>query len=223
MGLKTLITAMALFSMGLAQAEVLHEAGNPETRLIGALQQLTKQEKIEPAISDLQQLVEAKPKFRLAQLVYADMLMARAGGLAVRDLFRLGPDRLLGRDVVRQSREVRLRCAAVRPRRLAPDHGLKRGTGSRGAGRSALAGRGRRACGPDLRETFDQFVGETFYGQMVKAMRKTVGKPAYFHGGRGEDVFQQQLDQLLVERITKSTSSQFTGPMFELFELGRQK
>lgn len=82
MSLKTLITAMALFSMGLAQAEVLHEAGNPETRLIGALQQLTNQEKIEPAISDLQQLVEAKPKFRLAQLVYADMLMARAGGLA---------------------------------------------------------------------------------------------------------------------------------------------
>ncbi len=75
---------------------------------------------------------------------------------------------------------------------------------------------------PDLRQTFDQFVGETFYGHMLKAMRKTVGKPAYLHGGRGEEVFQQQLDQLIVERITESTASQFTGPMFELFKLGRQ-
>lgn len=76
---------------------------------------------------------------------------------------------------------------------------------------------------PDLRQTFDQFVGETFYGHMLKAMRKTVGKPAYMHGGRGEEVFQQQLDQLIVERMTDSTAAQFTGPMFELFELGRQK
>lgn len=75
----------------------------------------------------------------------------------------------------------------------------------------------------DLREAFDQFVGETFYGHMVRAMRKTVGKPAYFHGGRGEEVFRQQLDQLLVEHMTEATASQFTGPMFELFELGRQK
>ena len=31
-------------------------------------------------------------------------------------------------------------------------------------------------------------LGETFYGQMIKAMRSSVGKPAYFHGGRGEEV-----------------------------------
>ncbi len=73
----------------------------------------------------------------------------------------------------------------------------------------------------ELRQAFDQFVGETFYGQMLKAMRSTVGKPAYFHGGRGEEVFQQQLDQLLTEKLTEETASQFTGPMFELFQLGR--
>jgi len=73
----------------------------------------------------------------------------------------------------------------------------------------------------ELREKFDAFVGETFFGQMLKAMRKTVGKPAYFHGGRGEEVFQGQLDQMLAEQMTKAGASQFTGPMFELFNLSR--
>ena len=53
-----------------------------------------------------------------------------------------------------------------------------------GGARPATAGRS-----DELRERFTQFVGETFYGQMIKAMRSTVGKPAYFHGGRGEEVF----------------------------------
>jgi len=72
---------------------------------------------------------------------------------------------------------------------------------------------------PKLRETFDKFVGETFYGQMLGAMRKTLDKPAYFHGGRGEEVFQSQLDQILAERLSEASASQFTGPMFQLFSL----
>ncbi len=64
------------------------------------------------------------------------------------------------------------------------------------------------------REAFDQFVGEAFYGQLLKAMRSTQEKPAYFHGGRAEEIFQQQFDQVLTE--------EFTGPMFELFNAGRR-
>ena len=41
----------------------------------------------------------------------------------------------------------------------------------------------------ELREKFTQFVGETFFGQMIKSMRSTVGKPAYFHGGQAEEAF----------------------------------
>ncbi len=74
---------------------------------------------------------------------------------------------------------------------------------------------------PKLREAFDKFVGETFYGQMLKALRSSVGKPAYFHGGRTEEVFQAQLDQLMTEEMTEASASQFTGPMFELFSLTR--
>ena len=50
---------------------------------------------------------------------------------------------------------------------------------------------------PALRQAFNDFVGETFYGQMLHAMRQSVGKPAYFNGGRAEEVFTQQLDQML--------------------------
>jgi Rod binding domain-containing protein len=74
---------------------------------------------------------------------------------------------------------------------------------------------------PKLREAFDSFVGETFYSQMLKAMRKLTGKPPYFHGGQAEEIFRTQLDQTLAQNLAKSTAHQFTGPMFDLFQLQR--
>jgi hypothetical protein len=74
---------------------------------------------------------------------------------------------------------------------------------------------------PDLKEAFSDFVGQTFFGQLIASMRKTVGKPAYFHGGRGEEVFQGQLDQMLAERMSDASREQFAEPMFELFQLPR--
>jgi len=67
----------------------------------------------------------------------------------------------------------------------------------------------------ELREKFTQFVGEAFFGQMLKAMRSTVGKPAYFYGGHAEEVFQGQLDQTMAEQLTKASASKFADPMFE--------
>ncbi len=75
----------------------------------------------------------------------------------------------------------------------------------------------------ELREAFDQFVGESFYGMLFKTMRQSVGKSAYFHGGRGEEVFQGQLDQMLSEKMSKASASSFSDPMFELFQLGRAR
>ncbi len=73
----------------------------------------------------------------------------------------------------------------------------------------------------ELKDAFGDFVGNTFYGQLIASMRKTVDKPAYFHGGRGEEVFQGQLDQMLAEKLSDSTKEQFAGPMFDLFMLKR--
>jgi peptidoglycan hydrolase FlgJ len=74
----------------------------------------------------------------------------------------------------------------------------------------------------ELREAFQDFVGQTFYSQMLSSMRKTVGKPAYFHGGQAEEVFRGQLDQVLAEKLSDATADQFAGPMYELFALGRK-
>jgi Rod binding domain-containing protein len=67
-----------------------------------------------------------------------------------------------------------------------------------------------------VRDTFRQFVGETFFKQMLKSMRSTQNKPAYFHGGHAEEVFQSQLDQVLAEKMTTASADQFADPMFRL-------
>jgi len=79
-----------------------------------------------------------------------------------------------------------------------------------------------KAVAPEkLKDAFGDFVGNTFFSQLISSMRKTVDKPAYFHGGRGEEVFQGQLDQMLAENLSDSTKEQFAKPMFDLFMLGR--
>ena len=73
----------------------------------------------------------------------------------------------------------------------------------------------------ELKEAFTDFVGQTLFGSMLASMRKTVGKPAYMHGGRTEEVFQQQMDQLIVEDITKASADSLAGPMYDLFTMQR--
>jgi Rod binding domain-containing protein len=89
---------------------------------------------------------------------------------------------------------------------------------SKPAGMAPVDGKDNSA----VRKAFDQFVGETFFSQMLKSMRSMTDKPAYFHGGRGEEVFQGQLDQMLAEKMTEKSADTFTGPMFELFSLQRR-
>jgi peptidoglycan hydrolase FlgJ len=69
---------------------------------------------------------------------------------------------------------------------------------------------------PELHKAFNDFVGQTFFGELVKQMRDTVKKPAFFHGGMGEDIFQAQLDQILVERISETSAATFSDPMYQL-------
>lgn len=75
--------------------------------------------------------------------------------------------------------------------------------------------------GPETKAAFHDFVGQTLFSHMLGAMRKTVGKPAYFHGGRTEEVFQNQLDQVLSEHLAKAGAESFVEPMYELFMLPR--
>jgi peptidoglycan hydrolase FlgJ len=65
-----------------------------------------------------------------------------------------------------------------------------------------------------LKDAYTDFVGKTFFGQMMKAMRSTVGKPAYFHGGQGEEVFRSQLDQQMADYMSDASADQISEPMF---------
>ena len=74
----------------------------------------------------------------------------------------------------------------------------------------------------ELRESFQDFVGQTLFGSMLSSMRKTLGKPAYMHGGRAEEVFQKQLDQHIVEDLTDASAQTISDPMYELFNMQRR-
>ena len=74
----------------------------------------------------------------------------------------------------------------------------------------------------ELQEAFQDFVGQTLFGSMLASMRKTLGKPAYMHGGRAEEVFQKQLDQHIVEDLTDASAQTISDPMYELFNMQRQ-
>jgi peptidoglycan hydrolase FlgJ len=72
-----------------------------------------------------------------------------------------------------------------------------------------------------LRQAFHNFVGQTFFSQMLASLRSTQEGAAYFNGGQAEKMFQGQLDQVLSEELTKASASQIADPMFKLFQLQR--
>ncbi|HUU84328.1 MAG TPA: hypothetical protein VM243_12565 [Phycisphaerae bacterium] len=62
-----------------------------------------------------------------------------------------------------------------------------------------------------LRETADQLVGSVFYGSMLRTMRASTLQGKYGHGGRGEEVFAAQLDQIIAERAGAAQSNDLSG------------
>jgi len=75
----------------------------------------------------------------------------------------------------------------------------------------------------EVEKVFQQFVGRTFFGLMLKEMRKSIHKTPYFHGGLAEEVFEQHLDMTLAEKLAESSGEQFSKPMYELFRLQARK
>lgn len=74
----------------------------------------------------------------------------------------------------------------------------------------------------EAREAFNNFVGQTLFSSLLKSMRSTVGKPAYFHGGRAEEIFQSQLDNVITDNLTESSAKSYADPMYDLFQLNRK-
>lgn len=66
------------------------------------------------------------------------------------------------------------------------------------AARSAAAAAERGVA--ELRAVAGGVVGTVFFGTLLRNLRSSTLQGEYGHGGRGEEVFQAQLDQLLAER-----------------------
>lgn len=75
----------------------------------------------------------------------------------------------------------------------------------------------------ELRRAVGEFVGNTFYGTLIKQMQASSFKTKYMHGGRGEDVFQGQLGIELAQRLGRSTNNPVADRMLSAIErrLGR--
>lgn len=72
-----------------------------------------------------------------------------------------------------------------------------------------------------LKEAFQDFVGQTFFAELIKSLRSSQKGAAYFNGGRAEEIFQGQLDQVLTEHMSDASAKTISDPMYELFQLGR--
>lgn len=71
---------------------------------------------------------------------------------------------------------------------------------------------------PDtVRTAFREFVVGTFYQQMLKALRSTQDGPAYFHGGRAEEMFQSRMDQQVAQDLASRHDGAFSEDLFEAF------
>ena len=81
---------------------------------------------------------------------------------------------------------------------------------------------GKAKDDPRVHEQFNQSVGETFYGQMLKTLRESTGKQRYGFGGRAEKMFTQQFDQILAEKMSRASAGKFSEPMYALYNLQRK-
>jgi|GEM_PF-2109008 len=67
----------------------------------------------------------------------------------------------------------------------------------------------------EFQRLYQQSIGGTFFRQMMKALRSTTGQAAYFNGGQAEKIFQGQLDELMIEKLSEASGGMFSDAMFE--------
>ena len=69
----------------------------------------------------------------------------------------------------------------------------------------------------EVKKVFQEFAAGTFYREMLGALRKGTGKPAYFHGGYAEDVFRAEMDRHIVDDLAAKHGESFAGPLYDNF------
>lgn len=69
-----------------------------------------------------------------------------------------------------------------------------------------------------LRQTADRVVGTVFFGDVLKSMRESCLRSSFGHGGRGEEAFQAQLDQIWAEEAGRAKSFDIGGAIYRRLE-----
>ncbi len=76
----------------------------------------------------------------------------------------------------------------------------------------------------DLREVVNGVVGSVFLEPMMRTQRSSVLQGEVGHGGRGEQVFQAQLDNALIERSSASPQFPVSEALYDrLIEAARRR
>lgn len=86
---------------------------------------------------------------------------------------------------------------------------------------SRAADAGRKKDTAQFKQKFNEVLGQTMYGMMLKSLRKTSHKTPYLNGGRTEEVFGQQLDQVVAEKMGRRDAGKF-GRLSALTTLPRK-
>jgi Rod binding domain-containing protein len=68
-----------------------------------------------------------------------------------------------------------------------------------------------------VREKFQDFVGGTFYKEMLKALRAAQKPSKYLHGGQAEKIFQGQMDQQIADDLAHQYAGHLAAPLFESY------
>ena len=92
----------------------------------------------------------------------------------------------------------------------------------RTSGFDELARQGSPAKKPLVEEKFQDFVGSTFYREMLKSLRSGQKHSKYFYGGQAEEIFRGQLDQQISEELGHTHAGHLAGPLFEAYSRQHQ-
>jgi Rod binding domain-containing protein len=68
-----------------------------------------------------------------------------------------------------------------------------------------------------VREKFQDFVGGTFYKEMLKSLRAAQKPSKYLNGGQAEKIFQGQMDQQIAENLARQYGAPLAAPLFESY------
>ncbi len=89
------------------------------------------------------------------------------------------------------------------------------GQGSAAAGSKAARGAADASGGETLRGLVGDFVGNVFYGTLLRELQNSTIKGKYLHGGRGEEVFRGQLNMELAKRMGRAPNDPIARRMYE--------